>query len=53
MANCAEMKVGDIYKCESCGLDLQVTQTCSCGSEGEDACSAPLQCCGKDMEKKS
>ncbi|RZB33307.1 MAG: hypothetical protein SRB2_04075 [Desulfobacteraceae bacterium Eth-SRB2] len=53
MANCGEMKKGDIYKCDTCGLELQVTKTCSCGSGGEDACSVPLQCCGKDMNKKS
>ena len=53
MANCGDMKEGDLYKCDSCGLELQVTSACSCGSESEDACSVPLQCCGKDMGKKS
>ena len=52
MANCSEMKTGDIYVCHSCGLELQVKKTCSCGSEGEEACSVPLQCCGKEMFKK-
>ena len=51
MANCGDMKEGDVYKCESCGLELQVTKTCSCGSGDEDTCSVPLQCCGKDMTK--
>ena len=53
MANCAEMKEGDLYKCESCGLELKVTKTCSCGSGSGDACSVPLQCCGKEMVKES
>ena len=53
MANCAEMKKGDVYKCESCGLEIQVKKTCSCGSGGEDACSVPLQCCGEEMVKAS
>ncbi len=52
MANCGDMKKGDIYLCKSCGLELQVKKTCSCGSEGKDACSVPLQCCGKDMTKR-
>ncbi len=52
MANCAEMKQGDLYICDACGLELQVTKACSCGSEEEGACSIPLQCCGKDMVKK-
>ncbi|MGD9157330.1 MAG: hypothetical protein PVG39_02895 [Desulfobacteraceae bacterium] len=51
MANCSDMKVGDVYKCESCDLELQVTKSCSCGAEG-GSCSEPLQCCGKDMVKK-
>ena len=52
MANCADMKKGDVYVCKTCGLELQVSKTCSCGSGSEAACSVPLQCCGKDMVKK-
>jgi hypothetical protein len=52
MANCAAMKQGDFYKCETCGLELQVTRTCSCIAGKEVSCSSPLQCCGKDMTKK-
>ncbi len=53
MAICHEMKKGDVYYCESCGLELQVLSTCSCGAGESDACSVPLQCCGKDMVKKA
>ena len=52
MANCAEMKEGDIYVCNTCGLELQVTRICSCAAGEEVSCTVPLQCCGKDMTKK-
>ena len=52
MANCADMKEGDLFVCESCGLELTVNKACSCGSGGEGECAVPLQCCGKDMVKK-
>ena len=52
MANCAEMNKGDIFKCEKCGLELQVVRTCSCTAGEEVSCMVPLQCCGQDMEKK-
>lgn len=52
MAICHEMNQGDVFFCESCGLELRVQKTCSCGI-GEDACSVPLQCCGKDMKKSN
>jgi len=51
MANCGDMKKGDVYVCKTCGLELQVSKTCTCGTSGH-ACSVPLQCCGKDMVKK-
>ena len=51
MAICHEMKQGDVFYCEACGLELRVEKTCSCGT-GEDGCTVPLQCCGKDMTKK-
>jgi hypothetical protein len=52
MANCADMKKGDLYVCKTCGLELQVSKACSCGSSSGAACTAPLQCCGTDMVKK-
>lgn len=52
MANCAEMKEGDIFVCETCGLELKVTKTCACIVGEEVSCTVPLQCCGKDMTKK-
>ena len=52
MADCADMKVGDRFVCESCDLELQVTKACTCSTDEEGGCSIPLQCCGKDMVKK-
>jgi hypothetical protein len=51
MADCAEMNEGDRFVCDACGLELQVTKACSCNTGEEDACTVPLQCCGKDMVK--
>jgi len=52
MANCSDMKKGDIFLCKTCGLELQVSKACSCGTGGKGTCTVPLQCCGKDMTKK-
>ncbi len=51
MANCSEMKIGDVYVCNVCGLELKVEKRCTCG-EGATSCTVPLQCCGQDMVKK-
>lgn len=32
MANCGEMKKGDVFVCKNCGLELQVVKKCTCGS---------------------
>lgn len=53
MANCCDMKPGDVFYCESCGLTLKVETACTCAPGGEDCCSVPLTCCGKEMKKKS
>ena len=53
MANCGDMKEGDLYVCETCGLELTVSKTCVCSSGSADACSVPLMCCGKEMAKKA
>lgn len=52
MANCGEMKVGDAYACEVCGLELQVSKACTCKPGESGACEVPLRCCGQDMVKK-
>jgi hypothetical protein len=46
------MKEGDLYFCESCGLELKVAKPCTCTPGKEDSCTVPLQCCGKEMKKK-
>jgi hypothetical protein len=46
------MKEGDTFVCEVCGLELKVSKKCSCIAGEEISCTAPLQCCGKDMTKK-
>ena len=52
MASCVEMKEGDIYKCETCGLELKVIKACHCMVGQKFACSVPLQCCDKDMVRQ-
>jgi len=49
MANCCDMKEGDLVFCDTCGLELAVKKACACSSGSEDACSVPLMCCGKEM----
>jgi len=39
------MKEGDVYNCEVCGLEIGVKVPCS-----EDECD--LICCGKQLKKK-
>jgi len=52
MANCCDMKQGDVYTCRTCGLELTVSKTCACTEGAADACTVPLRCCGDDMGKK-
>jgi hypothetical protein len=52
MANCGEMKKGDVYVCKNCGLELQVVTKCDCGPGSAHSCTVPLKCCGEDMKKK-
>ena len=52
MANCCNMKEGDVFVCEVCGLELKVQKPCSCTAGSEDACKVPLSCCGQEMKKK-
>lgn len=54
MANCHEMKLGQVYACEDCGLELKVTEECQeCGAE-TCGCEAPctFECCGEPLKLK-
>ncbi|MBN1348156.1 hypothetical protein JXJ21_01980 [candidate division KSB1 bacterium] len=61
MPNCHEMKKGEIYVCEECGLQLQVIKECidvgkpadECGCHDEESGACAFNCCGCEMVKKS
>lgn len=59
MPNCHEMKKGEVYVCEDCGLELRVIKECKEAGTGIDECachtiSEPcnILCCGKEFVKK-
>jgi hypothetical protein len=55
MINCHEMKKGQIYVCEECGLELQVIQECKeCGTPA-DSCKheeCRFVCCDNSLKLK-
>jgi hypothetical protein len=56
MPNCHEMKMGQIYYCEECGLELKVVGQCKeCGTDAtEFECSehCTFSCCGAELKLK-
>lgn len=59
MTSCHDMKNGEIYVCNDCGLELQVVKECKeAGTPAEDcACHAEgnpctFSCCGQDLVKR-
>jgi len=59
MPNCHEMREGDVYTCEECGLELQVIKECKeAGTPAEECACHPdadpctFSCCDKNMVKK-
>lgn len=55
MTRCDEMREGDIYHCERCGLEIEVVEECD-HDDDEDAdevCSIEeFMCCGQPMTLK-
>lgn len=52
MPNCHEMKPSEAYTCTQCGLELVVTQSCSC-EPGCNHCSPKeFSCCDQPLVKK-
>jgi hypothetical protein len=49
------MKLGEIYRCSECGLELEVVKECREANlpPKEGKCSpCPLVCCGEELVKK-
>jgi len=58
MLHCHDMKKGDIFYCEDCGLTLQVLKECDESGDEDVCCCADQEttcifnCCGTDLKKK-
>lgn len=56
MANCHEMKLGQVYVCEDCGLELQVVKECDECDKPQEECGCTehctFECCGKPLALK-
>lgn len=55
MARCDQMKVGEVYVCEKCGLEFQVLKECVHQDEmgGPMSCgTAGFTCCGDELKLK-
>ncbi|MBN2495124.1 MAG: hypothetical protein JXR96_11070 [Deltaproteobacteria bacterium] len=59
MASCHEMKEGQIWYCESCGVELKVVKPCKHGHKDADECgcheegeTCGFTCCGQDLKLK-
>jgi hypothetical protein len=56
MPACHDMKKGEIYVCEDCGLELQVVKECEECSADDASCACTeecnFSCCGKEMAQK-
>lgn len=52
---CADLKVNQVWVCETCGLEIKVVKECNCVQEGAQACAPDdcLTCCNKPLKLKS
>ena len=46
-ANANSPKKGDHFRCQECGMELEITTACKCN----DPEHVHFQCCGQDMAK--
>ena len=52
MPGCTQVKKGDKFYCEECGLELEVTNSCNCGEDDASCSSETIACCGHEMKVK-
>jgi hypothetical protein len=54
--NCHDMKLGEVYVCKDCGLELKVVAECHDAGKSANDCDCPpctFVCCGKTLELKA
>jgi hypothetical protein len=48
--HCHDMKTGQLFRCEDCGLELKVVNECrDAGKPGDCDSECKLVCCGKPL----
>jgi len=59
MTSCHDMKTGDAFYCEECGLELQVVKECTDTKPVTSECgccttvaTCSFSCCGGELKKK-
>jgi hypothetical protein len=51
MVHCHDMRAGQVYVCEECGLELEVAKNCSEDGRLCVSCTrCTFVCCNKDMK---
>jgi len=56
MASCHDMKMGEVYMCEECGVELKVVAQCKnfgVAEENHDHDTCNFVCCEKEMVVKN
>lgn len=56
MVGCHDMRLGEVYVCEDCGLELEVVKECDDVDTPADECSCAttcaFECCGVPLKVK-
>jgi hypothetical protein len=55
MARCDEMREGEVWVCEKCGLEIEIVEECvhEDGEEAAETCRVDeFMCCGEPMSLK-
>jgi hypothetical protein len=56
MVSCHDMKLGEVYTCKDCGLELQVIKECEDAETPADDCECAtacgFECCGTPLTLK-
>ncbi len=55
MLHCHDLKKGQVYLCEDCGLELEVIQECEECTDEEGSCiheECKFVCCDKELTLK-